>query len=359
MTDWSCARCGSTDRVTDGQCASCGAAQPEREAAGGPEYRMPTPVPVQGAPTTSWTAPRTGPAFHEAPGHVLPGFDGLMGGGQAPREVAPDPMPPTGEIQRSYDLFSGIMPAVAPVEQQPPPAFVPQPEVYTPQQETHVPPQPVAAPARTGGWPTPAKILIVVLAVALVGLVAFPLIKNLRSDDTAGPGPTGPTTAAPTGGTTPTTRPSPTPSPSPTGPPGRVGLVSITPGITHPATVAVATVFDTFFAAVNNRQYDRALAQYDPAGVVNRNDPKQVQAFKDAVSTTLDGEVVLHSVDGASSPAGAVVARVTFQSQQSPGYGPKGREQETCTAWDATYTLTQSAPGTYLILRSTAASSTC
>ena len=31
------------------------------------------------------------------------------------------------------------------------------------------------------------------------------------------------------------------------------------------ATVTVATLFDTFFTAVNARDYDTALAQYDPA----------------------------------------------------------------------------------------------
>jgi hypothetical protein len=388
MTDWNCTRCGSTNRATDPHCATCAAARPETAPEG-----------------TSWTTPRTGPAFQESPGYTLPGFQGLLGGAggeqSAPREVPPDPMPPTGEIRRSYDLFTGILAPVPPAGEPPAPhAPVPQPPAEEPTvplspvggmsfppipppgpgyeqqqpayvsapvphpgapQEHYVPAQPVAAPARSGGWPVSAKVLVGVLAVALVALAAFPLIDALGDDGRDTTGPTGPT--ADPGNTAPAstapTTPSAQPSPSASGPPARVGLVTITAGITHPATVAVATTFDTFFTAVNDRDYDKALAQYDPAGVVNTNDRAQADAFKQAVSTTFDSRVVLQTVGDAPGQAGAVAARVTFQSQQSPGYGPKGREQETCTAWDATYTLTQSTSGSYRILRSTATSAAC
>ncbi|GIJ48931.1 hypothetical protein Val02_58170 [Virgisporangium aliadipatigenens] len=374
MTDWTCTRCGSANRADDPQCASCAAARPENAQV-----------------DAAWTTPRTGPAFQESPGYVLPGFEGLLGGGgqAAPREVPPDPMPPTGEIRRSYDLFTGILapqaeqPPQPPVEEptvplapaggmnfppipppgpfyeQQPPAYVPQPMPQPAPQP--LPPQENIPPARSGGWPTSAKILVGVLAVALVALAAFPLINALGDDGRDTTGPTGPTTepgATPPVSTAPAT-PSARSSPSPSGIPARVGLVTITAGITHPGTVAVATTFDTFFAAVNNRDYDKALAQYDPTGVVNTNDRAQVDAFKQAVSTTFDSKIVLQSVADASGQAGAVSARVTFQSQQQPGFGPKGREQETCTAWDVTYTLTQSTSGSYRILRSTATSAAC
>ncbi|GAA0950706.1 hypothetical protein [Virgisporangium aurantiacum] len=129
--------------------------------------------------------------------------------------------------------------------------------------------------------------------------------------------------------------------------------------IGDPTAVSVAGAFDAYFTAVNNRDHPTLFALYDPAGVVNPNNATQANALANAISTTRDHHAQLHAVYVAASPPGAVTARVTFTSEQAPGYGPRGREQETCTNWDLTYTLTAGGPRAYRILRSTATSSAC
>jgi hypothetical protein len=126
-----------------------------------------------------------------------------------------------------------------------------------------------------------------------------------------------------------------------------------------PTAFSVAGAFDAYFTAVNNRDHPTLFSLYDPAGVVNPNNATQANSLAKAISTTRDRDAVLHAVNAAVSPPGAVMAHVTFISEQARGYGPRGRELEVCTSWDVTYTLTRGGPRAYRILRSTAANSTC
>jgi hypothetical protein len=116
-------------------------------------------------------------------------------------------------------------------------------------------------------------------------------------------------------------------------------------------------MFDTHFSAVNAKDYARALSVYDPAGVINPNDPGQAADFQEAVSTTTDSQIMLRSIG--PSTRGVLDARVTFRSNQQSGYGPRERPSETCTAWDVTYTLTQPGGGGYKILAGTATNAPC
>jgi hypothetical protein len=81
-----------------------------------------------------------------------------------------------------------------------------------------------------------------------------------------------------------------------------------------------------------------------------------VAAFADDISTTQDSDVVLLWIGDDGS--GAAQAQVTFTSRQDPGFGPRARPSETCTLWDITYLLTQTA-GAHRIHSGSATGSPC
>jgi hypothetical protein len=130
--------------------------------------------------------------------------------------------------------------------------------------------------------------------------------------------------------------------------PVTVGSVRIAPGIaSDPAANAVAQMFNTYFSAINQQDYQTAASVFDPSGEFNPNDPSDVQAFANGLATTTDSRIVLKGL----RPSGGQLARkarVTFRSHQAAGYGPAGNSGQTCTTWDLTYTLTQDG-GPYLI----------
>ncbi|BCB91512.1 hypothetical protein Psuf_088250 [Phytohabitans suffuscus] len=175
-----------------------------------------------------------------------------------------------------------------------------------------------------------------------------------------GPSGSGPSGSGPSGTGPDGTGPSGTGSPDdgvvgePT--PAAVGLVDTSAVAADPLAPAVAGMFDRYFTAINARDYDLAVTHYDPAGVIDPGDPQERQAFAAGVSTTTDSQIRLLSI-APGGDGGTVLARIAFRSQQDPGYGPKGRERETCTRWDVTYALSTAADGRYLILRATVAAS--
>ncbi|MGW7081714.1 M48 family metalloprotease [Streptomyces sp. NPDC054866] len=138
--------------------------------------------------------------------------------------------------------------------------------------------------------------------------------------------------------------------------PAVVGVVDIGQVADDPRATAVATMFDTYFSGINERDYARALSVYDPASGVDASKPGVVQRFVEAVSTSTDADVVIRSIqtggsDESSDPEGddtRTLATLTFRSTQSPGYGPMPNPDETCTLWTVTYQLTHSV-GEYRI----------
>jgi eukaryotic-like serine/threonine-protein kinase len=148
-------------------------------------------------------------------------------------------------------------------------------------------------------------------------------------------------------------------SPSPSPQPSNVGIVALDSSITgDPRAQQVAAMFDTFFSAISRKDYATALAEYDPNGRVDPNDPAQATSFEQAVSTSNDSDVVLQSLSP-SGPGPASSAQITFQSTQDAGYGPPGDENQTCTDWTLTYTLTYTDAGGYLIYSSNGSSAGC
>jgi hypothetical protein len=147
----------------------------------------------------------------------------------------------------------------------------------------------------------------------------------------------------PPGGSSPSAS-TPAPSPS-TGPPETIGIVDVSEVNTNSHVAAVGGMFNTYFSAINAKQYTQALAVYDPAGGLNPNDPAQAAVFTNGVSTTTDDRIVLLSIVDDANHAGWVDTRVTFRSQQAVGYGPADAPDETCTLWDNTWRLSANGGG--------------
>ncbi|WP_433059784.1 hypothetical protein [Dactylosporangium sp. CS-033363] len=229
-----------------------------------------------------------------------------------------------------------------------------------PQWVTNEPPD--QDPSRRPVWIFPAIVAVVLLLAA--GTVAFVLRDRILGDDQAGSPTTGPTatsnpiaptTAAAAPTETATGDPTPTPAQTTASPPtvpASVGAVRLDPSLDPTQGPAVAAVFDKYFAAVNARNAGSALAVMDPNGSINQSDSAAVKRFTDGISTSTDDDVLLLALGPDGSGKGLLQARVTFRSQQQSGKGPKGRESETCTRWDVTYSITRPG-GEYRIWGST------
>jgi hypothetical protein len=211
-------------------------------------------------------------------------------------------------------------------------------------------------PRRRNRGPFAAAALVVVVAIGFLSLGGYRALADLASAPVEGNAAAG-ATAAPA-----TTQPLPDPTPKPTtgAPtptrPATVGMVDIRSVNGDPRAVDVATMFDRYFSGVNDKDYQRVLAVYDPAGVLNPGDSAQAAAFSRAVSTTTDSDVTIVELGDDTTGAGAVQARVRFTSHQASGYGPKTAPQQTCTTWDVTYVLTFTRTAGYRILRSSRSS---
>jgi hypothetical protein len=335
MSVWFCTACGTPSGSLAERCLHCGAPRP---GAPGPAEVAP---PVTGPP-----APVAGPApVAQYEVYAPPAQPGAFPPPVQPGAYVPPPVqpkvqsaPPAGH-ESAYVGYQ-TQPAYDPNNPgyQPAPAFVPA--------EGYGPPLAPPEPGQRRRWWVPVLVVLVLLLAG--GAIATVLLVD--GEETAGPGPT--PTGAPS--TAPTAR-SPVPSASPSGPPR---LVTTDPSVTDARAATVADLFEDYFTAINNRDYDRALAAYDPAGVINPNDTRQATDFKQAISTTTDSQIVLRSVGPPASGRGVVDARVTFRSNQQPGSGPKERPTETCTAWDVTYALSQQST-TYKILAGKATHAPC
>jgi hypothetical protein len=223
------------------------------------------------------------------------------------------------------------------------------------------------ASRRTAVRPPPPRAFPAV-PVALIGAFLVLLLAGgawaLTGDETPGQGAGDPPTVSyssypvdVTQAPPPTSDEPPAPVPTTAGPtPSVFGLVSVEAPLYDQRVQDVARMFDGHFRSINSRDYATAAGYFDPSGVVDPNQPAQVAAFADDVSTTQDSEIVLHSVtDG---PQGSqVLAHVTFSSEQAAGRGPHGRESETCTRWEITYLLSSWGAGDYRIIRAATATS--
>jgi hypothetical protein len=339
-------------RVFGPPIATAAPAAPFAEASGQRVSLTKPPTPAAGP-----AQPPAGPAQPVEP-TLLGSYEVL-----APSGGPADPGPP---------VDPGLLPGPAPGQ---PPADnrgwpTPEPVLDLSAQPGYPPPGPGPRPAPAPG-PAPgptghgrqgrliamiAATAFAVLLIAVAGVVF--VIRRSSSHEPAQP-PATPLSA--TSASTASRSPSPSASrssepPSPTPAPGRVGVVDASVVIADPKAVDIATMFDTYFSSINGHDYARALSVYDPAGIIQPGDPQQAQKFQHDVSTSTDTDVRLLSIGPGDGGRVAAQARVAFRSNQQPGFGPRGREGETCTLWSVTYSLTNPAARQYRILRATGAS---
>jgi hypothetical protein len=133
------------------------------------------------------------------------------------------------------------------------------------------------------------------------------------------------------------------------------GLVDTAPSVRDDRAAAVAAMFDTYFAAINAKDFETVASVLDPAGAVDTGNATQMTALAQGLSTVTDSNVVLRAVTG---PSAFPQATVTFRSHQGAGHGPPGRTAETCTDWSILYTLSYQESAGYRIFRSDDASHT-
>jgi len=291
------------------------------------------------------------------PACFLLGCDGFRVHGSSILPAAGGPFSPESDRQHfatlSNDLLAlatdsaATMP-LAYASVSPPAPFAPEAPI-SPMYGSPYGPQPGRS-RNTVGWIIALAALIVLIPIAAVAGVALFRANNRpavpAASATTAPAPT---TQAPT--TASSAEPSSTDvaTSQPAQPP-KVGLVDISAVAGDPRATAVATMFDTYFSAINDKNYDAAVQLYDPNGSINPNDPKQRQTFANGVSTTTDSAASVLSIgpDGSTVPV-----HITFESHQQAGYGPKGRPDETCTRWDVTYLLSSPSAGQYRIVKAT------
>jgi hypothetical protein len=338
---WQCAVCGASNTGDGGACTTCGAAR-----AGHSSWPASAPAEAFG----SWS-----PTLPDAPAQPVGTAEPAnpwAPTGPAPQQQWPTSAPPAQQQwPTSAPPAQQQWPTSAPPAQQqqwPPAAPGPGPGHW--QIVENAPRRPV--------WIFPAVVAIVLLLAG--GTVAFALRDRWLPGGTASP-TAGPTTAAPTTAgpaDTGTTQPPPTAATTTAGPPtlpAAVGSVRLDPSLDPAQAPAVAAVFDKYFTAVNARNAGAALAVMDPGGSINQGDSGAVKRFSDGISTSTDDDILLLTLGPDSSGKGLLQARVTFRSHQDAGKGPKGRESETCTRWDVTYSLTRPGGGDYRIWGSTSA----
>jgi hypothetical protein len=203
-------------------------------------------------------------------------------------------------------------------------------------------------------------VTLVVAAALLLGVGSGAVAVHLNGRPDPDPGTTAatgsaiPTTTATTRTAVPTpTYAAPTYTAPPTPPPAStmIGIVDVTKVRADTRAQTVGTVLNEYFSGINDRDIARTLAVMDPAGVVNRNDPRQVEKFRADVSTTTDTDIVVHWIR-AYDTTGGTLAGVTFTSRQDARYGPDG---QTCTHWSLTYILSSQ----FQIVRTTSTNEAC
>jgi hypothetical protein len=213
--------------------------------------------------------------------------------------------------------------------------------------------QPLPEPARPASGPTGRVVVgasAVLIALVAVGVTAFVVVKHKSARADVDP-PNGVVAASSLA----TEISTPPPTDEPTAGPSAVGIVAIALSVTDGRAVDLATMFDTYFSGINDKRYDAVGSVLDPAGSIDPGNPAQMAGLQRGTRSTRDSQIVLNDItDGGND---TILARVAFQSAQSPGDGPKGRSGETCTAWNVTYTV--STTSGYRILGSRGQSRPC
>jgi hypothetical protein len=110
--------------------------------------------------------------------------------------------------------------------------------------------------------------------------------------------------------------------------------VSVTPDVLKYAQHAkVQQVFQTYFNAINTKQYDRWRSVVTSALA----DEQSESAFVSGYKSTRDGSILLYRVD--TAPNNGLRVLVTFHSTQDPADAPTGFAHQ-CIAWQMVKPLT-------------------
>lgn len=133
---------------------------------------------------------------------------------------------------------------------------------------------------------------------------------------------------------------SPRPSQSsPPPPPTQVTIDGMTISIaavnTDPDATAVAATLASYFGGIDARNYRQAWDAY--SSELRGGIP--FQSFAQALSTSQDNQVVVHSIQ--DDAGGGIDADVSFRSHQAEQYGPD--QGETCSDWSLDYHLVPAA----------------
>jgi len=209
-------------------------------------------------------------------------------------------------------------------------------------------------PPADGPWPRPenepqprrrAIVVAVAFAAALGGLAAWLLISQpARHERPAAQSSAGAGQRAATGPASPTAPASSSAAPSPRASkphhkaknPDAVGLGPGAAG--QPGAHHVAAFLTTYFAAVNNHDYQGYISLFDPASRPIQSRQEFLTGFR---STKDSGARLVRISPTATGPA----AEITFDSHQRPA---DSATQTACTSWRITLFL-QTHGRTYLI----------
>ncbi|MFJ4651178.1 hypothetical protein ACIP5Y_07875 [Nocardia sp. NPDC088792] len=172
--------------------------------------------------------------------------------------------------------------------------------------------------------------LAVVVIIALIVVLAMVGSHSAHHSSASSPATTSVVPVTETPGATPTAA---TPA-------NQVGIVGIAPSLVgDPRAALVATMLNTYFGGIDDRDYARALGALDPSGAFDPTNPQNRAKFASEDSTTFDRNIEVIGINPGDASLTATTVRVTFQSTQAAGMGPSGQEWETCTNWDLLYTL--------------------
>ncbi|AYF74808.1 hypothetical protein D7D52_14085 [Nocardia yunnanensis] len=212
------------------------------------------------------------------------------------------------------------------------PSFAQTPPVRPPWQR-----QPVAGTST----PVPLPLSPILLGAAVVVIIALVAVLLLTRSHPAHDGSVSAITTIAGQNEFSTTYRYTTTTPAPV---SQVGLVTLAPALAGDSrAIAIATTLNAYFSGINSGNYDAAIEELDPSLRGNR------ASFAQGWASSTDRNIEVIEVDSGPS------ARVTFQSTQAAGQGPRGLEDATCVNWDLRYTFSQ--PGSdYLIYHSSAVS---
>jgi hypothetical protein len=175
-------------------------------------------------------------------------------------------------------------------------------------------------PPRRSPWILLTVLIVVVLAGGGTA-AAFVLSSHHSAKHPSQAGATSRPPASQSPPPTPTQ--SPTTSPSPTSTPGQVGVAASVAG--NPQTPQIVALLDSYFGAINARNYQAYYALLSPAEQ-QLTSPSQ---FSKGFATTKDRRATLQGIS--AGPDGTTVAAVTFTSHQSPANSVDGHQS--CTHW--------------------------